>query len=174
MNKINIVQRRLDCQGVSPTQAELRAWKRDVLGSFNEKRPAQQPLLKAVEKAEDPFTMDATFLLSQEQASSFESTIESAETIGKEMTAVFSRAGSCFMLRLYAETPDKKKYLTSKDVSEMLSLSRRTIYRLVRQRRLTGYRIGAMLRFNFDDVRQFLSLCCTNPAQEREEGSIYV
>ena len=86
------------------------------------------------------------------------------------MRVVFERSGPLLVLRLCAVRPEKQKYLTSKDVAEMLDLSRDTIYRLVRKRSLKGYRIGAMLRFHLDDVRQFLYMRSTNRAQGRQEG----
>ncbi len=171
MTKISIARRRLESQSVLDfTQAELRSRERAALNSLYEREFPQEPTVEIRSEIEAPSQASAAFPLSHEQASAFESIAESPAVKGKEMKATFKKTGPLLVLRLDAGVEWKKRYLTSKDVSEMLAVSRGTIYRLVRDRRLTGYRIGRMLRFDFDEVLGFLSGCLANKTPEGGEG----
>ncbi len=137
MNKISIVRRRFDCPRLGFTQAEVRASRREARNTAPGIESSEERPIRTGEERQDFPRLNAAFLLSQKQASSFESIIESAQATANEMRAVFKRTGSLLVLRLYAVRQEKHKYLTSKDVAEMLALSRDTIYRLVRERDLS-------------------------------------
>jgi excisionase family DNA binding protein len=47
------------------------------------------------------------------------------------------------------------KYLTVAELSEFLHIDRTTIYRLLRQRKLPGFRIGSDWRFSLEAVEEW-------------------
>lgn len=47
------------------------------------------------------------------------------------------------------------KYLTVDELSEYLQVHRTTIYRLLKQRKLPGFRIGSDWRFNLETIKQW-------------------
>lgn len=50
--------------------------------------------------------------------------------------------------------PDKM--LTTKQVMEILSVSRTTLYRVVKNRQLKAYKFGRSLRFKEEDIKAFI------------------
>jgi excisionase family DNA binding protein len=50
---------------------------------------------------------------------------------------------------------DKARILTVSELSEYLHVHRTTIYRLLREGRLPGFRIGSDWRFSFDAIEQW-------------------
>ena len=47
------------------------------------------------------------------------------------------------------------KYLTVEELSEYLQIHKTTIYRLLRQRKLPGFRIGSDWRFSLEAIEQW-------------------
>jgi excisionase family DNA binding protein len=47
------------------------------------------------------------------------------------------------------------KYLTVDELSEYLQVHRTTIYRMLKERRLPGFRIGSYWRFNLETIKQW-------------------
>jgi excisionase family DNA binding protein len=48
------------------------------------------------------------------------------------------------------------KYLTVAELSEFLHIHKTTIYRLLRQRKLPGFRIGSDWRFSLEAVEEWV------------------
>lgn len=48
------------------------------------------------------------------------------------------------------------KFLTTKEISEMLSLSKGTIYRMVRDKKIPHYKINNELRFKLDEITKWI------------------
>jgi excisionase family DNA binding protein len=48
------------------------------------------------------------------------------------------------------------KYLTVDELSDLLQVHRSTIYRLLRERKLPGFRVGSDWRFNVEEVERWL------------------
>jgi excisionase family DNA binding protein len=49
----------------------------------------------------------------------------------------------------------RNKYLTVAELSEYLQIHRTTIYRMLRQGKLPGFRIGSDWRFSLDAIEQW-------------------
>jgi excisionase family DNA binding protein len=49
----------------------------------------------------------------------------------------------------------RSKYLTVAELSEYLQIHRTTIYRMLRQGKLPGFRIGSDWRFSLDAIEQW-------------------
>ena len=49
----------------------------------------------------------------------------------------------------------QSKYLTVDELSEYLHIHRTTIYRLLRQGKLSGFRIGSDWRFSLEAIKQW-------------------
>lgn len=47
------------------------------------------------------------------------------------------------------------RYLTVNEISEYLQIHKTTVYRMLRQRQLPGFRIGRDWRFNVEAVKQW-------------------
>jgi len=50
----------------------------------------------------------------------------------------------------------KEKLLTIEDLAEYLNISRRTVYRLLKEGTLPGYRIGSHMRFRRGEIDRWL------------------
>ena len=50
----------------------------------------------------------------------------------------------------------RHKYLTVDDLSDLLQIHRITIYRLLREGKLPGFRIGSDWRFSVEEVERWL------------------
>jgi len=55
----------------------------------------------------------------------------------------------------------EKEFLTVEELADLLSVSKRTIYQMVKRKDIQGYRIGNSFRFRRDDIEDFLSKCRT-------------
>jgi len=171
MTKISIARRRLECQGFPElTQGELRAQERAAMSALYDGEFERETALPLKNELEGLRQTSAVFPLSREKARTFESILESPAVKGKEMRATFEKVGPVLMLRLELAAQSKKRYLTSRDVAEMLAVSRGTVYRLARDGRLKGHRVGRMWRFDFDEVLEVLSGCPVHRPPEGGEG----
>jgi len=56
----------------------------------------------------------------------------------------------------------QSKFMTVKEVAELLQLNRMTIYRYVRAGKLTAYKVGKDLRIKKEDFDKFLETIRTN------------
>lgn len=56
---------------------------------------------------------------------------------------------------IYDDT-DIPKMLSTQQVMEFLQISRQTLYRYVKSRKLKAYRIGKQLKFKEEDVKTFI------------------
>jgi excisionase family DNA binding protein len=50
----------------------------------------------------------------------------------------------------------RRKFLTVDELSEYLHVHRTTIYRMLRQGKLSGFRVGTDWRFDFDVIERWL------------------
>ena len=57
-----------------------------------------------------------------------------------------------------------EKLLTLNDLADYLSVSRRTVYRILKKGDLPGYRVGNHLRFRHSDIEKWL--------RSNQEGTI--
>jgi len=48
------------------------------------------------------------------------------------------------------------KYLTVDELSDLLQVHKSTIYRLLKERKLPGFRVGSDWRFNVEEVERWL------------------
>lgn len=67
--------------------------------------------------------------------------------------------GGVLLLNLDLSGNRVPKYISAKTIAGMLEISPRTVYRMHKQNRLSGIRIGRSLRFRFRDVIGFLGSC---------------
>jgi excisionase family DNA binding protein len=74
------------------------------------------------------------------------------------INATLRREGALLVLKIQPPAAGKK-LVSCEQVSEMLGVSRSSVYRLVRDGRLPAYRIGRTLRFDTADVFSFLTRC---------------
>lgn len=51
---------------------------------------------------------------------------------------------------------EKEKLLTPKEVCQILKISRRTLYRLIKSRRIPGFKVGHEWRFRYGEVDKYL------------------
>lgn len=56
----------------------------------------------------------------------------------------------------------ESKFMTVKEVAELLQLNRMTIYRYIRAGKLTAYKVGKDLRIKKEDFDKFLETIRTN------------
>jgi excisionase family DNA binding protein len=68
------------------------------------------------------------------------------------------RAGVLY-LNLELSPKNTPRYLSARTIAGMLEISTRTVYRMHKQNRLPGIRIGRTLRFRFRDVMDYLDSC---------------
>ncbi|MFH1966005.1 MAG: helix-turn-helix domain-containing protein [Acidobacteriota bacterium] len=68
-------------------------------------------------------------------------------------------SGGVLLLNLDLSGNRAPKYISAKTIAGMLEISPRTVYRMHKQNRLSGIRIGRTLRFRFRDVIDFLGSC---------------
>jgi len=55
-------------------------------------------------------------------------------------------------------TESIKPAMTVKDVASFLSVDEKTIYRLVQQGKLPGFKVAGAWRFQFDDIQGWINL----------------
>ncbi len=72
--------------------------------------------------------------------------------------ATLHREGAVLVLKIQPPA-EAKKLISCEQVSDMLGLSRSSVYRMVRDGKLPAYRIGRILRFDTSDVFSFLTMC---------------
>ncbi len=60
-------------------------------------------------------------------------------------------------------SPEKPKVVNLEEVAAYLHVHRSTIYRLLRQGKLPGFRIGSDWRFNLEEIDRWRRRCGTPP-----------
>lgn len=159
MRKISIARRRLEisgCAGV--TEAERRAHRRDRLSLVGGTSLAKSKCQN--EESLSDRSRNLVFPMTEQQLSSLDALMKQKNH--QPLSGSLSkRAEGVFILQL-GTPPGQKRYLSSKEVADLLGVSRVSIYRLSRRGRLHAYRIGRLLRFDFENVLDFLSSCLEN------------
>ena len=61
--------------------------------------------------------------------------------------------------------PERKRLLRPEEVAEMLQVSRRTVVRWLKERRLKGVRVGRLWRVREEDLEAFLG---TTPEERKK------
>jgi len=174
MTKISIAKRRLECAGPHKfTLAEWNAKARQVLmGEAPESLP--RPFEEA--PAQEPPRPDAdggqtvSFPLDREQARRLDSIADTEQLRAAPLRARLDKSAGTFTLKLQLDGPKAKKLVTSREVAEMLSVSRRTIYKYAKNGNLKGYHLGRTLRFDFEDILEFLSGCLLDGQEKNLEA----
>jgi len=165
MTKISIARRRLECtESNSYTMAEWNARARQVAEPPRIERLIEPP---SVPPKEAPSPTRDGISLSLRQGSFLDSILNKPEIRADRMGASLKKKATTYTLKLKLSNPMGKKFLTPADVSEMLSISRGTIYKYAKTGKLKGYHFGRSLRFDFEDVLEFLSGSLT-PKPERK------
>ncbi len=147
MAKISIAKRRLESPEFdSPTSAEIRARlnlaQEDLeCLSFPGELPESRAALETGQNADGCST---GIPIEDDRRSAIRNIIAGT---GKDSRLVFN---------LHPYNADMKM-LAPKDLSNILALSTGTVYRLAKNGSLRSYRTGRRLRFNFDDVMDFLA-----------------
>jgi excisionase family DNA binding protein len=62
------------------------------------------------------------------------------------------------------------KLLSVKQVQEILGLSERTVFRLIKSKELRGFKTGRMWRFEESDIEDFIHRQREKETQEGEKG----
>jgi len=62
-------------------------------------------------------------------------------------------------------------FLTVKEVSKVLKVSRDTIYRLLNDRKLAFYHIAGSKRIALEDMKNYITKCAVEAQHENEYGS---
>lgn len=57
--------------------------------------------------------------------------------------------------------PNQKRYLSVDEVAELLSLSKKTIQNLTKDKTLPSIKLGSSVRYDFKDIEQALNLLKT-------------
>jgi len=57
--------------------------------------------------------------------------------------------------------PNQKRYLSVDEVAELLSLSKKTIQNLTKDKTLPSIKLGSSVRYDFKDIEQALTLLKT-------------
>lgn len=60
-------------------------------------------------------------------------------------------------------TPKEKFTYTPKELAQLLSISKATVYRLVNQRQIRSHKLKGVLRFKRSDIDEFLKANCIEP-----------
>jgi excisionase family DNA binding protein len=61
-----------------------------------------------------------------------------------------------------------RNLLTPDEVAELLRVSKTSVYRLVERRAIRFYRVCGLLRFERDDVHEFIGDGCVEPMGENQ------
>lgn len=60
------------------------------------------------------------------------------------------------------------RLLLPDQLRQLLGISKATMYRLVEKRAFPFYKIGGSLRFNYDEVMEYVAMCRVRPTNEYE------
>ena len=60
------------------------------------------------------------------------------------------------------------EYITAKQVIDILKIDRTTLYRMLKESRIKGVKIGSQWRFSLDDINSLMEGKTTEPLQEQE------
>jgi excisionase family DNA binding protein len=58
---------------------------------------------------------------------------------------------------------DEVEWLNTADAAERLGITPRTLYRFIDEGKLTGYRMGRVIRLKATDVEEFIETCRIEP-----------
>ncbi len=67
--------------------------------------------------------------------------------------------GGVLLLNLNLSGDKPPKYVSAKTIAGMLEISPRTVYKMHKENRLSGIKMGRTLRFMFSDVLDYLGSC---------------
>ena len=169
MTKISIVTRRAEQEALSAfSHAELRALKREDEGACQfEGMPAGNLPLSELGYPSSAGSLEIGVPLLSTEAGEVVSFFEEGRA---RWQATLEKEPRKLILKFekVKESFDRERMLTSSEVSEMLSVSLQTIYRLVKAGNLRACRVGRLLRFEFPKVLDFLS----GGVQETPSGAL--
>lgn len=157
MSKISIARRRLEVNSrhALPRLTQDHFDRRQSLSLVG-----RDSKVKPVDREADDRAL--AFPIPSSDAQLIESLAPHLSQLDQPINATLHREGAVLILRI--QPPSTAKKLISCDqVSEMLGMSRSSVYRLVRNGRLPAYRIGRILRFDPADVFAFLTMCLRGP-----------
>ncbi|MEJ2082893.1 MAG: helix-turn-helix domain-containing protein [Acidobacteriota bacterium] len=153
MPKISIARRRLEVNNrqelpdLSQRQYERRH-------SFS--LVGRDPTARSIDQQADDRAL--AFPIPDSDARLIESLAPHISRLDQPINATLHREGAVLVLRIQPPAV-AKKLISCEQVSEMLGVSRSSVYRLVRNGKLPTYRIGRALRFDPSDVFAFLTMC---------------
>lgn len=163
MRKISIARRRIETTGQKPPiysakgngSENLPGNRGNEFAARLMSFPGGRNFQPSVEKY-NPGTIEV--MLNSEQMASVNPFLVS-ERRQQVSGTLFSEREGVLYLNLELSANDIPRYLSARTIAGMLEISPRTVYRIHKQNRLPGIRIGRTLRFRFRDVMDYLGSC---------------
>jgi excisionase family DNA binding protein len=169
MRKISIVRRRLESKlDVALTEAEKRARRRESLSLVENAADVPGSLIQERARSFHPGSL--VFSLSNQQQNALKKAYEAIKAQNLEPTATLEERGGVFFMVFDGQTQCAKKLLSCKDLADLLGVSEKTVYRMVKSKKIKAYRVGRLLRFELKDALSFLAERMGNGSRGSRRG----